>query len=330
MNAERGEVMHDPAMGMAGVFRPVQKGQRGKLDVTQQWGNVSVQWRGPDMLSISDQSVLFAVLEVARAFLDESPARALANSDDDLWELLGHRHHLFRTDSVQVTTTFAHLAQLCRWRPGGTADKRVQGSLRRLTETTVWARSTGADGVVHEGSSRLLAWQLGDRRRVTLIVNWRLAQAISAEQYARISMSERYALGSEPAKALHALFSCKIKLASAWECGLEKLQVHVWGDSLTGAAFRKRRERMVDALHAINQLPGWRIEFCPTSVRISRGTVQPVRNALAYRSRLGASVTPRRIGSKKPACPSRSSASKPSTGAASDYFDLTVETSKRE
>ena len=330
MSPDRRDVMHDPALGMAGVFRPVQKGERGKLDVTMQWAGTSIRWRGPDVLSISDQSVLFAVLEVAGEFLGESPGEALATVDDELWDLLGHQQHLFRADSVQVTTTFSRLAALCRWRAGGTADKRVQDGLRRLTETTVWAKRTSDKGEAYEGSSRLLGWQLGDRKRVTLIVNWRLAQALQGSQYSRVSMQERFSLDTESAKALHALLSCKVGLGRAWDCGLEKLQVHIWGDTATGAAFRKRRARMVEALRSINALFGWRVEFRPASVRITRGTVASAVNAPAYQSRVGASVTPRRIGAAEPACSSQQGSEKASNGAASDYFDLTVIVSKRD
>ena len=327
MSAGRQDVLHDPALGMAGVFRPVQKGERGKLDITMQWGTMSLQWRGPDVLSISDQSVLFAVLEVAGEFLVDSPTEALATCDNELWELLGHQNHLFRTDSVQVATTFARLAAHCRWEAGGSADRRVRDGLKRLTETTVWAKFVGDKGEVHEGSSRLLGWQVGDRKRVTLIVNWRLAQALHGGQYARVSMLERFAMDSEAGKALHALLSCKIKPGAAFDCGLEKLQVHVWGDALTGASFRKRRGRMVDALLAINQLCGWRVEFRPASVRITRGPADPSPNALAYRSQAGVSVTRRRISSVDPASPSRQDCEKPSNGAGSGYFDLTVKAS---
>ena len=68
MSDDRRNVLQDRAMGMVAVFRPLQRGKREKLDVQTQWGDdTTIRWRGPDQLGIGDQSVLLAVLEVAKA-----------------------------------------------------------------------------------------------------------------------------------------------------------------------------------------------------------------------------------------------------------------------
>lgn len=332
MSAERRDVLHDTAMGVAGVFRPLRKRkeEREKLDVEQTWGTATVQWRSPDQLDISDQSVLFAVLEVAGGYLAEAPNEALVTAEGDHWSLLGHDQHVFRASTVQVTTTFGRLARLCSLKDGGTANRRVQESLRRLTETTVWVRVVDKDGDVHEGSSRLLGWQLGDRHRVSLIVNWRLGEALRGTRYGRISLKDRYSLSTDVARALHALLSCRIDQGKAMACGLDKLQVHIWGNVATDSNLRQRRSRMREALQSIGQLPGWRVEFGLPHVRITRVPGRPAQNAPAFQSRGGVSVTTRVRRDATPSYPSHLESQKPSNGAGSDYVDLTALISTRD
>ena len=331
MKSERRDVMHDPALGMSGVFLPLQKGVRGKLDVHRTWGPATIRWRGPDQLGISDQSVLFAVLEVAAEHMVNSPTQALVCDTDELWPLLGHEEHVFHSDTIGVTTTYARLVHHCGWVDGGTAVQRVKDALRRLTETTVWARVTDDDGSVREGSSRLLAWKIGDRNRISMVVNWRQAQALRGTQYARISMLERCALQTEVAQALHAVLCCKINVGSAWACGLDKLQVHIWGNTATGNNLRARRMRMRAALEAINCLHGWRVEFDAQIARISRGAARDsAGSTAAFQSRSGGSVTSRLNRSAAPSSGSHPDSGEASIGAPLHYVDVSVLFSKRE
>jgi hypothetical protein len=251
----RRDVLHDPALGASTVFRPLQRGRRRKLDVIARWGDLEVRWRGPDELGVGDQSVLFAVLATARESMADHHAGVVVDADDPLWQRLEHQNFVFRSSTVRVTTTFSGLAQRCDWGDGGTAMALVRDSLRRLTETTVWVRRGTS-----VGSSRLLAWHVGDDRRVTLAVNWRLAAALQGESYSRVSLVERAQLRDEPSKALHALLSCRLRRGQSWRCGLDKLQEHVWGDVVEGANLRGRRAKLRRALRAIGELPAWTVE----------------------------------------------------------------------
>jgi hypothetical protein len=312
--SERREVMHDAAMGMLGVFRPLRKEQkRAKLDEQTFWGGASIRWRGPDQLSIGDQSVLFAVLEVASEQLRQSTAQV--GPDDPLWEMLLHQQHIFRAQTVRVATSFSRLANLCGWGDGGAALNRVKASLRRLTETTVWVRRDDL-----EGSSRLLAWQLGSRREVLLALNWRFGQALHGQHYSRISMAERASLGSEAAQALHAVLSCKVDPKRAWKCKLDGLQHYVWGTSTSESdVVRARRKRLRAALLDIGRLAGWNIQVDDDAVRIARGPMRPV-----------VSVTPRRFVHEAPSLQSHRSAAEPSNHAGFQLVDASVLFSTRE
>jgi hypothetical protein len=312
--SERRDVLHDAALGMLGVFRPLRREpQRAKLDEQTFWGGASIRWRGPDQLSIGDQSVLFAVLEVASEQLRQAAAQI--GPEDPLWEMLLHQQHVFSTQAVRVATNFSRLSKLCGWGDGGAALSRVKSSLRRLTETTVWVRRDEL-----EGSSRMLAWQAGNQREVLLVLNWRFAQALHGQHYSRISMAERALLGGEAAQALHAVLSCKVDPKKAWSCKLDGLQRYVWGTSaMQGDVLRARRKRLRAALKDIGQLRGWTVHADEDTVRIARGPLCPV-----------VSVTPRRFVHDVPSLQSQSNSAEPSKHAGFQLVDASVLFSTRE
>lgn len=321
----------DPALGMVGAFRPMRKGMRGKLDVQMAWGDAVIRWRGPDQLSITDQSVLFAVMEQAMLQWRDDQQGCLVGADDALWQRLEHKQAEFAPALVRVTTSFRRLAQLCGHGDGGTALAQVRAALQRLTETTLWVRKGQ-----QEGSSRLLAWTVSDEHRVALVLNWRLTNALQGLSYARVSMTERALLRSEPAQALHAVLSCKVDLGKAWDCQLQDLQRYVWGDTLVeGPSRRKRYSRLRDVLAEIQALPGW-------TARVNGNTVRVARGSANWRSTKGAakksenrtitpvvSITPRRNAHETPStqgCPGTRTSNE---GAGFEVVDVSVQISQR-
>jgi hypothetical protein len=274
-------IRHDPALGMVGVFRPLKKGPRDKLDVSTTWGGATIRWRSPDQLGVGDQSVLFAALEVALEQHRMGKA-LLVGAADPLWSLLDHRSHVFQAEAFRLSTSYTRLAELCGWGDGGSALGRVRASLRRLTETTVWVKHEKL-----EGSSRLLAWQVGNEREVGLLLNWRLTQAVQGVPYSRICMVERVRLKkSEPAQALHAVLSCKVDIGKAWEIRLDDLQPYVWGNvAACGDARDQRRKRLRAALARIDELGGWTAREEGGKVRIARGAAD-YRSTVIKRTRV--------------------------------------------
>lgn len=322
MNTDRRDVRQDPALGMVGAFRPLRKGPRGKLDIQMEWGNATIRWRGPDQLGIVEQSVLLAVLEVAMEQWSDDGQALLVKPDDALWSLLAHQQHVFKPDSVRVRTSFRRLSLLCGKGDSGAELNLVREALRRLAETTVWVRCDGL-----EGSSHLLGWQVSDEQQVVLVLNWRLTQALQGKQYARISMRERSHLASEPAKALHAVLSCKVNVGKAWNCQLDHLQPYVWGDMETsGANRRKRHGRLRAVLLEIATLPGWTARVEDQNVRVARGSegLKPARDAGPRRPGPVVSVTPRRNSHDTPDIQSRALETKPSNDAGFQLVDVSV------
>lgn len=319
MSTDRREVLQDPVLGMVGAFRPLAKGARGKLDIQMAWGGATIQWRGPDQLGIGDQSVLLAVLEVARQQWCEEPAATLVTPDDALWSLLGHEKHVFVPELVRVTTSFRRLSMLCGGGDSGAELSQVRAALRRLTETTVWVRHGKL-----EGSSRLLGWQIGNESQVVLVLNWRLTQALQGISYARISISERLKLDSEPAKALHAVLSCKVDPGKGWSWTLEALQRYVWGNTLTeGASRRKRHARLREVLRDIQRVDGWTVTFEGEQVHVARCRAQKkLRHAQPASPVI--SLTPRKNGHETPEERTRPLRENSSNGAGFQLVDVSL------
>lgn len=198
--------------------------------------------------------------------------------------------------AVTVTTSYSALARRCGWNTGGSSIQRVREGLQRLAETTLWVVVARL-----KGSTRLLAWELGDDKQVRLAVNWRLAMALQGEgQYARVSLTERLKLGDEIAKALHAWLSCQMNSLSVWRSGLDKLQRHVWGDIVAGVNGRVRRFKLRRALADIGELPGWSISI--------KGDMATFARDLQAKPRKGGLVvteTTRRIAPKSSSSPKR-------------------------
>jgi len=287
----------DSAMGTLPIFRPLAKSSsRAKLELTQTVGEVQLTWRGPNQLSIPDQSVLLAAMACAKSCeVQEEQGSELAASQLAL-ALLEPTGHRFQTASVWIPTSFRMLSRHCAASGhAGPNTAQVKASLKRLTETTIWMRSGD-----REGSTRLLAWSYSQADSVLLTLNWRLVDALCGRRYSRINLHHRGLLATDVAKALHFSLSCQLGPGKSWSYKLDNLQRHVWGDQADGEALRQRRTKLRKALDALAGLPTWSTSWNNNVVTIQHErTAQPraeaskTKIAASYRSRRVESVTVR-------------------------------------
>lgn len=318
----------DSAMGMLPIFRPIAKtSSRAKLELSQTVGEVQLTWRGPNQLSIPDQSVLLAAMacakggEVLEVQGDEPGTEHAALA---LLEPTGHR---FQTASVWIPTTFRMLSRHCAASGhAGPNTAQVKASLTRLTETTIWMRSGD-----REGSTRLLAWSYSQAESVLLTLNWRLVDALCGRRYSRINLHDRGLLGTDVAKALHFALSCQVGAGRQWRYKLDSLQKQVWGDLVVGEAQRQRRSKLRKALDALAGLPTWTIQWDGDVVTVGReGTPKPrgesskSPSAASYRSRRVESVTVRSNESSSDSNRFHSGPGKASPHAGLAYADVSA------
>lgn len=309
----------DTALGFDAIFRPIEKGNtRQKLEVTRKWGEATLRFVGPNPLTVGDQSVLLAVLQIATDSLKDAVLPQDTVEAKRLEKMLGQTGRYLSDKYVLVATSFRQLAKLAKGNTGGPAVALVRSSLARLTETTVWVEQ-GKD----KASARLVAWEVSWDEGVLLSVHWRLVNALCGKAYTQISMVERGALGTEAAKALHFLMSCHVNPGKSWTCELDSLQLHVWGPCPSREALRKRRLKLRSALKELGSLPSWTVKVEGTMTHVTKHStstlgVEHLPQGAANRSRRGRTVTnSRQDGHAPTANRSRASTAHPSSDAGS-------------
>lgn len=284
----------DPALGMAGVFRPIGKSPRRlPLDLRKPWGEAELHWRGPEQLGIADQSVLLATVALVQGALGGPGGDELLTGDEDVLKRLGLIGHRFRHDTVWLPTSFRAISRLCADHAQlGPNTQQVRACLRRLAETTVWMRRGD-----EEGACRLLAWTYSRQQHVLLALNWRLVEALCGSHYVGLDLQERIRLDGEVAKALHFSLTCQLNRGSSWAFRLDSLQARVWGDQVDGDALRQRRRRLRHALSALHDLGTWTVTWEDNKIDILRGRRPTSEQAAGASNRLRrtTSVTVREI-----------------------------------
>lgn len=318
----------DSAMGTLPIFRPLAKtASRAKLELNQKFGEVELTWRGPNQLSIPDQSVLLAAMACAKGCEVQEEQADDPMADHAALALLQPTGHRFQTASIWVPTTFRRLSRHCAASGhAGPNTAQVKASLKRLTETTIWMRSGD-----REGSTRLLAWSYSQADSVLLTLNWRLVDALCGRQYSRINLHHRCLLTTDVAKALHFSLSCQIQPGVAWAYKLDNLQKHVWGDQAEGEALRQRRTKLRKALDALASLPTWSTSWNDNVVTIKherlaqlRAEASKTKTAASYRSRRVESVTVRSNESPRASNRFHSQAKEASVHAGLAYADVSA------
>lgn len=299
---ERRIVKHDPATGMSPLFRPLpalKAGQRQKLDVRTQHGGVELHWRGPDALGIPEETLLLAILEklgIDQGLFKASAILAPSTGSDvgkALWAGLAASGSEQSGDTRVLFTSFAALCRACGHDSGGAAIRQVKTMLKRLVEVTLWLRQDRL-----EGSSRLISWMVCDDGQVAVAVNRRLAAAIQGAHYCQVNLSERLALPTHTAQALHARLSAQIR--EGWELlyRMESLERIVWGINAEGSTQRNRFAKLRSALSALGGLAGWEVSVAPGRegkrvYRVRRGSSKRIDQTISEKRRqlLGISTT---------------------------------------
>lgn len=265
--SERRIVKHDPATGMSPLFRPLpalKAGQRQKLDVRTEHSGVELHWRGPDALGIPEETLLLVILEKLGndQELFEASAILAPSSDSDvgktLWTGLATSGSEQSGDTMVLFTSFAALCRACGHDSGGAAIRQVKTMLKRLVEVTLWLRRGRL-----EGSSRLISWMVCTDGQVAVAVNRRLAAAIQGAHYCQVSLSERLALPTHTAQALHARLSAQIREGWEMRYRMESLERMVWGINAEGSTQRNRFAKLRSALSALGGLRGWEVSDAP-------------------------------------------------------------------
>ena len=250
--------LQEPALSLAPVFLTLNKKERAKLDVKFRFDGTLINWRGPDALGVTEQSVLLALLSIANQqtfWLSMHPAKESESAKLlPMMSIEGDRVHgglkVLKISWQRLAAAVGYTSM------GGENTALVKAALRRLAETTIWEKR---DNKTYQ--SRVLAWIVGDDELVTVALNQRATNALNGGQFIKISLSERRMLGDDRSKCLHAWLCGCIRSGSTRTFYVDSLQSHVWGDVKVGIALRQRRLRLKDAINNINFLASWQCNF---------------------------------------------------------------------
>lgn len=271
-------VRYDPALGLAGLFRPLQARQQSqRCCVKQQFGGLEFEWVAPEAPGIPEQTLLLALMALAAPGTQRLAMQPVSPVGRQLRVALATDGELFHGDAASIHTSLSELARLSGYADcGGTTLEQVRRMLRRLAEVTVWIRTPD-----YEASSRLLSVAITRTGRTRVALNARLALAAWGEgHYVAISLAERLSLNTQTAMALHAYLSAVIRTGRTHAFQWPRLERAVWGDNANGSTYRSRKAKLLAALDEISS-NGW-------AVSVQRGVV-----TLHRHSRNGTPAKPR-------------------------------------
>lgn len=266
---------HEMALGLMPIFRALADGaRRHEIVLEQGLAGTSVRVMGVELSSF-DQSVFFALLEIAGR--GDGGVRQVQTSQTDLIpallpkEMKKGENIAQDAQAVEVSTDIPNLLRGIGRDPrdtGSETRRSVQMALQRLGALSIAITTPGGKG----GFTSMLKarWQGND---LIVSINPRSAAALLAlRSYAAINMRAYRQLTTPTAKILYSwLCSWYGGAGGSRSVGLDKLEAHVWGCLSTSRQARsKRRAAMRDAAQQISERGGMQCFVEKGSMRIER------------------------------------------------------------
>ena len=263
-----------PPTSLCPIFRPLPKGgKRPVLNVSYsaKGSNVVLRFSAREALGIPEQTLLLALLEIARQQYGRDRAQcALSRKSDGetataLWKGLNRGLVDLDGETIRFSTTWMELNQRCGSITGGSGVALRRAQLQRLCEVTVWEETQDARRTTQQ--SCLVTWLLGDDAKLHLALNVRLATSVLGKPFVLISLAERLSLRSDTAMALHAYYCARVHPTNHLNVSVDTLCQRLWSETdVPGGTLRRRRKSVRDALQELAALPGWEVAQHPSDV----------------------------------------------------------------
>jgi hypothetical protein len=329
-------VCHDPHIGLSSLFRLLENGPRQKLDVRYEpaGGAVVLQFSGKDALGMPEQTLLFALQELAQKHRFAQPNNCVAHeaasshAARSLWSALHRNSRGFAGESLYFSTTWHELAKHTLTAPGGSRQQLLKAHLRRLCECVVWEKYKDGD----EFQSFLVAMVKGDNQGVHIALNVRLSEAICSERYMPVSLAERLQLSSNTARAVHAFLSVWLRNGERQRIRVDTLAVRLWARATATplGTIRRQRSDIRKALQMISGLEDWAIaDIFADVVTVLRGNPakaesKPVLPPSSVRVKTGVRVKTCLYANADMSFREREKQPKPNTGAGFETVDASA------
>ena len=240
---------------MPGLFRSLAPGERraSKLDVSHQLGELSVRCIGFEPLDAVDLRVLQGVVSIVTSELENVPTR--------LQDGRAHQSSL-QLEGTEVAQRvlgarfkLASLARASGFDHGGSACRKIQASLQRLSNVSVVLTRDNKQGSCHLVGSYVLDQHTGE---FVMSLSPLLSKAVlEKDGYLRVNMNEVRLLKKEVSVLLHSRLHW-INQGDARHVTLDKLCMYAYPDKQTGTTQRKRRKKVRDSLEEFQRI-GWSI-----------------------------------------------------------------------
>ena len=254
-------IKHDQTLGLAPIFRPLQRGERssGKLDVRIKELESDIRITCFEPLGVDDQLILFSILSLCTEI-----DRSLVLSSEPQTEVgIALRADLFiresnKKDSLMIETTEYELLNRSGKSDGMNNYENLRDTLARLASVTIRVQNESEDYAV-----RLLAYHVDIKtNQIKVAVNTKSAAAILGERYSYISLSDHRQLNSEPAKIIHGWLSSWMSQGDNRRIKLDSLATHIYPtfefvQNNSKAVYRSRTKQAVESLKSI----GWKVDI---------------------------------------------------------------------
>jgi hypothetical protein len=217
-------------------------------------------------LDIADQSMLYAILAMARSWdrgkqlfdsTEDQDAKALLEK----LELEGHVSVITKP-SIVVETTIYELLNVMGKSPKGQANHDwAKKSLERLAGV-----GFTYDGEKWFGSFRMMSFSVNrETKAVRVALNPVSAASVMSNSggYVMVHLQERGALSKDDAKALHSVLAGLVRPGSSRVVMADTLSSSVWADyddEVSDKAIELRRKRLKEAAKDISDLSGWKVQ----------------------------------------------------------------------
>lgn len=265
----------DPATALASIFRPVaSKGHRERgLIVKVSFDGFELTFRGAEVLDARDQSALLACCALAAMSGLNITRRSRGKVGKLLWENLSIETDAEAESSTASTeeilemalqaatfdTTSYQLLTIMDMPTNALAYQRLAESLERLASTTCIVKRGG-----YTCSMNLLSFASAPDGALSIAINPKFTAAFTG-QHIKTSIEERNLLKTDISRLTHALLTARVREGGIFAYSVPLLSQHTWGGVAENSATERQRWKQVrDALSAINDLEGWRIEITGT------------------------------------------------------------------
>jgi hypothetical protein len=298
--------LHDRGLASARIFRPLGRGAGSKANSKERvedlvkvndpfLGEIQLTVGAFYPVGVKEEDLLLVLLGIA-GLTDEAPnrrARLVAPGEPDhgvLVKKMRVEKDCLPHDIYEVKASpwliLKELSADPEYKPSADAYAELQPRLKRLSWISYSATGVKGNGRWAQGASAMLSYSM-DEDGVVVSFNERLARVILGvpdpenpggrpkRWFAKISLTERFALKSDVARILHRLLSVWIddplsKPKRGRKCpapetltvGVERLVEHVYGaERVTERPQRYRAKTVRDALGEIAALEKWAVQI---------------------------------------------------------------------